>query len=67
MEPLQAHILEAPGTIFTGVKRQQRKADHTPPSKAEVKNVWSYASSPHRHILACTIVTSYVLIFTVRK
>jgi hypothetical protein len=29
-----------------GVKRPGREADHTPPSSAEVKNVWSYTSTP---------------------
>jgi hypothetical protein len=29
-----------------GVKRQGREADHSPPSSAEVKNAWSYTSTP---------------------
>jgi hypothetical protein len=28
-----------------GVKRPGRKADHSPPSSAEVKNTWSYTST----------------------
>ena len=31
-------------TSFSGVKRPGREADHSPPSSAEVKNEWSYAS-----------------------
>jgi hypothetical protein len=41
----------------TGLKRSGREADHSPPSNGEVKNEWSYASTPpvagclvkHRH------------------
>jgi hypothetical protein len=29
-----------------GVKRPRREADHSPPSNAEGKNVWSYTSIP---------------------
>jgi hypothetical protein len=28
------------------VKRPEREADHSPPSSAEVKNAWSYTSTP---------------------
>jgi hypothetical protein len=31
---------------FLGVKRLGCKADHLPPSSAEVKDVWSYTSTP---------------------
>jgi len=30
------------GGSFLGVKRPWRKADHSPPSSAEVKNAWGY-------------------------
>jgi hypothetical protein len=29
-----------------GIKRPEREADHSPPSSAEVKNAWSYTSTP---------------------
>jgi len=29
-----------------GVKRPGREADHSPPPSAEVKNAWSYTSTP---------------------
>jgi hypothetical protein len=32
--------------FFPGVKRPGREADHSTPSSAEVKNVWSYISTP---------------------
>jgi hypothetical protein len=31
---------------FPGVKRQVREADHSPPTSAEVKKMWIYASTP---------------------
>jgi hypothetical protein len=31
---------------FPGVKRPGRETDHLPPYSAEVKNVWSYTSTP---------------------
>jgi hypothetical protein len=31
---------------FPGVKRPGREADHSPPSNAEIKNAWSYTSTP---------------------
>jgi hypothetical protein len=31
---------------FPGVKRQGREADHSPPSSADIKNAWSYTSTP---------------------
>jgi hypothetical protein len=31
---------------FPGVKLPGREADHSPPSNAEVKNAWSYTSTP---------------------
>jgi hypothetical protein len=32
-----------------GIKRQGREADRLPPSSAEVKNAWSYTSTPSVH------------------
>jgi len=31
-----------------GAKRPGREVDHSPPSSAEVKNAWSYTSTPSR-------------------
>jgi hypothetical protein len=36
-------VLEA---LSLGVKRPGRETDHSPPSTAEVKNAWSYTSTP---------------------
>jgi hypothetical protein len=34
------------GAFSLGVKRPGREVDHSPPSSAEVKNAWSYTSTP---------------------
>jgi hypothetical protein len=34
------------GALSVGVKRPGREADHSSPSGAEAKNVWSYTSTP---------------------
>jgi len=45
----EAHPASYPmGTTesFLGVKQLGCKHDHSPPSSAEVKNVWSYTATP---------------------
>jgi hypothetical protein len=37
------------GALPLGVKRPGREANHSPPSSAELKNAWSYTSTPIRH------------------
>jgi len=32
--------------LFAGVKQPDREPDHSPPSGGEVKNTWSYISTP---------------------
>jgi hypothetical protein len=44
--PTQPPIQRVPGALSLGVKRPGSEADHSPPSSAEVKNVWSYTSTP---------------------
>jgi hypothetical protein len=41
---------------FRGVKRPGREADHSPPSSAEVRNAWSYTSSPQYVFMAWCLV-----------
>jgi hypothetical protein len=36
------------GVIFSGVKRSEHKADHSPRPSELVKNVWSYTSIPNQ-------------------
>jgi hypothetical protein len=44
--PTQPPVQWVPGALSRGVKRPGREADHSPPSSAEVKNAWSYTSTP---------------------
>jgi hypothetical protein len=44
--PTQPTIQWVPGILSLGVKRPGREADHSPPSSAEIKNEWSYTSTP---------------------
>jgi hypothetical protein len=39
--PLRPHWFWLPGALSLGIKRPGREADHSPPSSAEVKNVWT--------------------------
>jgi hypothetical protein len=50
--PTQPPIQWVPGALSLGVKRPGREADDSPPSNAEVKNAWSYTSTPHYAFLA---------------
>jgi hypothetical protein len=34
------------GALSPGVKRPGREADHSPPTSAEVKKMWTYTSTP---------------------
>jgi hypothetical protein len=38
--------------VSLGVKRPGYEADHSPPSSAEVKNAWSYTSTPQYAFMA---------------
>jgi hypothetical protein len=43
--PTQPPIQLLPGIFSPEVKRPGRETDHSPPSSAEVKNVWRYTSN----------------------
>jgi hypothetical protein len=49
-----AHAASYPMGIgsFSGVKRQGREADHSPPPSAEVKNTWISTSAPPHIFIA---------------
>jgi hypothetical protein len=51
------------GTLFIGVGQQEPHAGHSHSSCAEVKNKWSYKSTPPYSFMANT-VTTRPLIFT---
>jgi hypothetical protein len=43
--------------LSLGVKRLELEADHSPPSSAEIKNAWSYTSTPQHAFIAWCSVT----------
>jgi hypothetical protein len=55
LEPTEPPIQWSPEALSLGVKRPDREADHSPPSSAEVKNAWSYASTPQCSFMICSI------------
>jgi hypothetical protein len=54
--PTQPPIQWVPGALSLGVKRPGREADHSPPFSAEVKNEWSYTSTPQYVLTAWCLV-----------
>jgi hypothetical protein len=52
----QPPIQWVPGILSLGVKRPECEADDSPPSSAEVKNAWSYNSSPQYVFMAWCLV-----------
>jgi len=44
--PTQPHIQWVPRSLSPGVKRSGRKADYWPPGSVEIKNAWTYNSTP---------------------
>jgi len=50
--PNQPPIQLVQGAFTPRLKRPERAAVHFPPSKSEVKNVWSYTSAP-QYVLWC--------------
>jgi hypothetical protein len=54
--PTQPPTQWVPGALSLGVKRPGREVDHSPPSSAEVKNAWSYISTPQYAFMAwCSV------------
>jgi hypothetical protein len=44
--PTQSPSQCVPGILTPGLNRPEREADHTPPFSAELKNAWSFTSTP---------------------
>jgi len=44
--PMKLPVQWVSGALSLGVKWPGREADHSPPSSAKVKDVWSYTSTP---------------------
>jgi hypothetical protein len=54
--PTQPPTWWVPWAFCLGVKRTRREADHSLPSSAEVKNSWSYTSTPQYVFMAwCSV------------
>jgi hypothetical protein len=49
-----------PSVPSPGVKRPGREADHSPPPTADVKNAWSYTSTPKHVCMAWYLITRNV-------
>jgi hypothetical protein len=56
LEPSQPPIQWIPGAFSLGIKWLGREPDHSPPSNAEVKNAWSYTSTPQYVFMAWCLV-----------
>jgi hypothetical protein len=54
--PTQPPLQWIPGALSLGIKGPGREADHSPPSNAEVKNAWSYTSTPQYVFMAWCLV-----------
>jgi hypothetical protein len=50
LEPTQPPNQWVTGALSLGVKQRGREADHSPPSSAEVRNAWSYTSTPPKRL-----------------
>jgi hypothetical protein len=46
LETTQPPIQWVPGALSLGVEQPEREADQSSPSSSEVKNAWSYTSTP---------------------
>jgi hypothetical protein len=54
--PTHPPIQWVPGALSLGVKWPGREAGHSPPSSAEVKNAWSYTSTPQYAFMTWCLV-----------
>jgi hypothetical protein len=64
LEPTQPPIQWEPGALSLGVKQPRRRADHSPPSSAEIKNAWCYTSTPPYAFMAwCSVKAQGLTIF----
>jgi hypothetical protein len=46
LEPTQPPVQWVTGALSLGLRQPGRETDHSPSSTPEVKNVWSYTSTP---------------------
>jgi hypothetical protein len=67
LRPTQPPIQWVPGALSLGVKRPGREADNSPPFSAEVKNAWSYTSTPQYVFMTWCLVKhrdNFIFTFT---
>jgi hypothetical protein len=62
--PSQPPVQWVQGALSLGVKWLRHEADHSPPSSAEVKNAWSYTSTPQYAFKAWCSVKKHRVNFT---
>jgi len=55
LRPTQPPIQWVPEALSLGIKWPGREADHSTPSTSEVKNAWSYTSTPPVHLHAVVL------------
>jgi hypothetical protein len=57
--PTQPPVQWVTGALSLWVKRPGHEADHSPPSRAEIKNAWSYTSPPQYALMeSCPVKKS---------
>jgi hypothetical protein len=62
--PTDPPIQWVPGLFTTAIKRTGREADRSPPSSGEVKNGWSYTSTPtHVFMEWCSFKHLYLCLY----
>jgi hypothetical protein len=59
--PSQPPIQWVLGALSLGIKQLGHEADHSPPPSAEVKNAWSYTSTPQYVFMAWCLVKQLTL------
>jgi hypothetical protein len=56
LEPTQAPVQSLSEALSPSLKRPGREADHSLPSSADIKNTWSYTSTPsYAFMVGCLV------------
>jgi len=65
VRPTQPPIPRVPGALSLEVKQPGCEVNHSPPSSAEVKNVWGYTSIPpiHLHGMVLSLAQGQLYLF----
>jgi hypothetical protein len=58
--PTQPSIQRVPGTPSPGVKRPGRENSHLSPASAQIKNAWSYISTPPYAFITLCLITKEI-------